>query len=42
MLDVNKQLKLKVNPLVEKNLEDPILTDLMLTVRILSHSIVRA
>ena len=34
MLDVNKQLKLKFNPLFEKNLEYPIFTDFILTVRI--------
>ena len=38
MLDVNKELKTEI----QSNLEDPIVTDLILTVRILSYSIVRA
>ena len=42
MLDVNKELKTEIQSIIWKNLEDPIVTDLILTVRILSYSIVRA
>ena len=42
MLDVNKELKTEIQSIIWKNLEDPIVTDLILTVRIRSYSIVRA